>query len=88
MPSPLRYMYLRAKSNVSVGVAPMGYGDARPVGAVMRSRTFCSARIDATPPRKSPVMPIDPGLVNNVCPAFDNVSLPPTWSASAFVSMM
>ena len=76
--SPFKYMYFRGSSKVSVGIAVTGYGDVRPVGALMRSSTFCAERIDATPPRKSPVTPIDPGFVNNVCPAFDSVSLPPT----------
>src|SRR5215475_7570713 len=87
MPSPFKYMYFRGKSKDSVGSAPTGNGDVRPVGAVIRSRTRSADRIDATPPRKSPVIPIEPGFVNSVCPALEIVSLPPTWSASALVSM-
>ena len=43
MPSPLRYMYFRAWSKVSVGHAAAGNGDACPVGALILVSTF-SAR--------------------------------------------
>ena len=53
-------------------------GDAWPVGALILVSTFSADRIDATPPRKLPGNPIDPGAVKSVCPAFEIVSLPPT----------
>src|SRR5262245_49151778 len=86
MASSFRYMYFLGCANVSVGQAANWYGDDAPVGALMRSNTRSAERTAAAPPLVMPVAKAFPTL-NSVWPALASCSFPPTWSASALVSI-